>query len=546
MLTAKKLLAGAALAIPLAVGACDTSKVSIATHAKLEYLDPIWTTSYITRNHGYLVYDTLFAYDQNFEPKPQMVESYTTSPDGKTWTFKLRPGLKWHDGTEVTAEDCVVSLQRWSKRDGTGQELFKSVQSLTAPDSKTIVMQLSQPSGIVLEALAKNSANVPFMMPKRIAETDPYTPITDPIGSGPYKFESNKFVPGSQAYYIKNTDYVPRSDKPSLAAGGKIAKASEIGMIYYADPKAAGDALLKDDVQYIESPPSRVVTQLIGKDHIIVANTDPLGNVAMMRFNSQEAPFNNPGVRRAVLMTINQNEYMRTALGDPRFYRVCYSIFPCGTPFANDAGSDILRTADLEAAKKALRAAGYNGAKVVVLNPTDIPVIAAFTAVTVDNLRKIGMNVEVRDMSFQAMMKERTVKGPPTQGGWSMFHTWWLAGDVYDPMDIAFSANPANGWAGAPNDPEVEKLRLEFAKAKNLEQQKEIAAKVQARLLAIGALGTLGQFFEPVAFRDNLAGITSPIQFYWTLERMRKPDRNTLEIPGQIQGQVNNEWYGYW
>jgi peptide/nickel transport system substrate-binding protein len=545
MQTAQKLLAGAALFIPLITGACDNN-VRVATHAKLEYLDPIWTTAYITRNHGYLVYDTLFALDQNFEPKPQMVDKYTTSPDGLTWTFTLRPGLKWHDGTDVTAEDCVASLQRWAKRDGTGQELFKDVRSLSASDSRTIVMQLNRPSGIVLEALAKSSANVPFMMPKRVADTDPNTPIQDATGSGPFIFQKDKFVPGQQAVYVKNKAYVPRSEPASLAAGGKIAKSNEIGLVYYGDSNTAAKELIKDNVQYIESPTPKVVTQLVGKDHVIVANTDPLGNVGMMRFNSQQAPFNNPAVRRAVLMTIDQNAYMMAALGDRRFYRVCYSVYPCGTPLATDAGNAILKTANLEAARKALRAAGYNGAPIVVLNPTDIPVIAAFTRVTVENLRNIGMKVEVRDMSFETMMKERTVKGTPAQGGWSMFHTWWLAGDVDDPMAIAFSGDAAKGWPGAPNDPQIEKLRLDFSRAATLDEKRAIAAKLQERLLAIGALGTLGQFFEPVAFRDNMTGITAPIQFYWTLYRATKGDEQQKSYPGQLDGQFMKEWVGYW
>jgi peptide/nickel transport system substrate-binding protein len=540
----EKLLASAVFCIPLATGACD-SNLHIATHAKLENLDPIWTTAYITRNHGYLVYDTLFALDQNLEPKPQMVESYRTSDDGKTWTFTLRPGLKWHDGTAVTAEDCVVSLQRWSKRDGTGQELFKDVESLSAADAKTMVMKLRQPRGLVLEALAKVSANVPFMMPKRIAETDPNTPIQEAVGSGPYVFQKDKFVPGSRAIYVKNEAYVPRPEKPSMAAGGKVAKAKQIDLIHYDDSAAAAEALLKDKVQYVESPSPKVAARLTGKDGVVVANTDPLGNVAMMRFNSQQPPFNNPAVRRAVLMTINQTEYMNAALGDARFYRACYSVFPCKTPLANNAGSAVLKTANLEVAQKALQAAGYNGEPVVILNPTDIPVIAAFTRVTADNLRKIGMNVEVRDMSFEAMMKQRTIQGSVAQGGWSMFHTWWLAGDVDDPMAIAFSGNAATGWPGAPNDRQLEQLRLAYANAGSVDQKKEIAAKVQERLLAIGALGTLGQFFEPVAFRDDITGISSPIQFYWSLAKGTKEQQRKENIPGRVEGQFQKEWVAW-
>ena len=535
----RKLIAGAAILVPLATGACSNS-LRIATHAQLENIDPIQTTAYITRNHGYLVYDTLFALDQNLEPQPQMVESFTTSSDGRTWTFKLRPNLKWSDGSNVTAADCVASLQRWGKRDGTGQELFKDMSSLTAADDRTIVMQLGKPNGLVLASLSKASANVPFMMPKRVAETSPATPITDSTGSGPYVFAKDKWTP-NKAVYVRNPHYVPREDKSSLAAGAKIAKMKEIDFVYYGDQKDAVAALVKGDVDYLESPSTKLVPALLNKDHVIVASTDPLGNVAMMRFNSNQAPFSNAAVRRAVLMTINQAEYMEAALGDKRFYRACYSIYPCGTPMANEAGNSALKTANLDAAQKALKAARYDGSPVVILNPKDIPVIAALTAVTAKNLRQIGMNVEVRDMTWAEMLKART-----NPGSWSMFHTWWLAGDVMDPLSIAFSGSAATGWPGAPNDPQLEGYRAAYAQATDPATKKQLAEKVQERVLAIGALGTLGQFFEPVAFRDNLTGITSPIQFYWTLARETKQRQRLEDVPGIImKTQFANESVGY-
>ncbi len=535
-----RLLASTSVLVSLMVAACDNSTMRIATHTQLENLDPVWTTAYMTRNHGYLVYDTLFALDQNLEPQPQMVESFSVSADQKTYTFKLRPGLKWHDGTNVTAADCVASLVRWSKRDGVGQELFKGVSSVTASDDQTMVMQFIQPNDEVLTALAKVSSNVPFMMPRRVAETDPMKPIDDATGSGPYVFQKDKWVPGSKAVYIKNPNYAPRNEKASLAAGGKVAKAKEIDLVYYRDQNAAADALLKGDVDYVESPSTKLLPKLVGKDHVVVANTDPLGNVAMMRFNSQAKPFNNPAIRRAVLMTINQGQYMNAALGDKRFYRDCFSVYACGTTYGTEAGAELMKKGDLDAARAALRAARYDGTPVVILNPADVPVIAALTAVTAENLRNIGMNVEVRDMSLADMMQQRT------QGGWSIFHTWWLAGDLLDPMSIAYSGNATTGWPGAPQDAQLESLRLAFSKATSTDEKQKLAAKVQERVIAIGALGTLGQFFEPVAFRDNVVGITSPIQFYWSLARATPEAQRIEGVPGEIKGQFFNEEIGAW
>ncbi len=168
-------------------------------------------------------------------------------------------------------------------------------------------------------------------------------------------------------------------------------------------------------------------------------------------------------------------------------------------------------------AKRALQAAKYDGTPVVILNPTDSPVLSAFTQVTADTLRKIGMKVEVQDMNWSTLLERRMNRGPVAQGGWSIFDTWWIAADLADPTAIAFSGDPATGWAGWPKDQELETDRIAFANATTLADKKVYADKVQARLMDIGALGVLGQFFEPVAFRKSVTGITSPIQFYWNL-----------------------------
>jgi peptide/nickel transport system substrate-binding protein len=513
----KQFLTVLTLVLPVALAGC-TDTLRVASHARLTSTDPIWSTAYVTRTHGYLVYDTLFALDENFEPQPQMVQSWTVSKDRKTWTFTLRDGLKWHDGANVTAADCVASLKRWGKRDGMGQQLFKQVASLTAKDSKVFVMDLRAPYDGVLQSLAKISVNVPFMMPERVAKTDSAQPITDTDGSGPFIFDTSERE-RNKVVYRRNPDYVPRSEKQSLAAGGKVVKIDRLEWIHFPDQKAAVQALIDGDVDYVESPSTKLVPMMEGKEDIIVASTDPLGNVGIARFNHLQPPFDNVRIRRAVLMAMNQADYMIAALGDRRFWRPCYSVYPCGTPLANEAGSGIMKTGDIAAARKALQAAGYDGTPVVLLNPMDTPVMSAFTQVTADLLRKIGMKVVVEDMDWATLLERRNNRGPASKGGWSMFHTWWIAADLATPLSIAFSGDPETGWFGWAKDERLEKLRSAFAQANSPDQKRQLGVRVQERLWAIGAFGVLGQFFEPIAFRRDVTGITSPIQFYWGVSR---------------------------
>lgn len=492
----------------------------VIPHADLKNLDPIWTTAYISRNHGYMIYDTLFAMDENFVPRPQMVAEWSVSEDRLIWTFVLREGLKWHDGKPVTAEDCIASLKRWGARDGMGQLLMSVVANLEAPDDRTIVMKLSEPYGLVLESIGKISSNVPFMMPKRVAETDPFEQIQEYVGSGPFVFKEDEWVPGAKVVYEKFADYVPRDEPPSAAAGGKVAKVDRVEWLYFPDQTTALNALLAGEVDIFEQPANDLVPILESNPEVVVDVTDPIGNIGFMRFNHLHPPFDNVEIRRAVLMSIKQEDYMTAAVGDPKYWRTCYSVYPCGTPYENDAGSEILQVGDIDKAKAALQAAGYDGTPVVILHPTDIPILSAFTQVTADRLRRMGMNVDVQAMDWATLTSRRAVREPPEQGGWNMFHTGWIGADVMDPTAIAFSGNPDKGWFGWPSDEELEKARAAFARAQTPEERKMSATKAQERLLAIAASGHLGQFFVPVAYRSNVTGlIRSPVFFLWNVDK---------------------------
>ena len=210
-------LAGAVL-LSVPASAQSPKTLRVVMHSDLKIVDPVWTTAYIVRNHGYLIYDQLFALDGNLEIKPQMVDTWTVSDDQLTWTFKLRDGLKWHDGAPVTAADVVPSIKRWTNKDALGGLLAKSTKEMTVVDERTFRIVLKEPFGMMLKALAK-SASVPlFVMPKRVAETPVSQQISDTTGSGPFIFKKDEWKPGEKVVYIKNPKYKPRSEPPSMLA----------------------------------------------------------------------------------------------------------------------------------------------------------------------------------------------------------------------------------------------------------------------------------------------------------------------------------------
>src|SRR5882724_7870496 len=253
MIASSVALAVLALVAALTSQAIAAGKtITAVMHSDLRIIDPGFTTAYITRDHGYMVYDTLLATDSSFKIQPQMAD-WKISDDKLTYTFTLRDGLKWHDGAPVTAEDCVASLKRWGKVDGMGQKLMSFTAGIEASDAKTITLKLKEPYGLVLESIGKPSSLVPFMMPKRLAETPTVAPgIPEQIGSGPFKFVKTEFQPGVKVVYEKNKDYVPRKEAPSWASGGKVVKVDRVEWIYIPDSATAAAAINAGEVDWWE------------------------------------------------------------------------------------------------------------------------------------------------------------------------------------------------------------------------------------------------------------------------------------------------------
>ena len=425
--------AAAFLAVPIAAQAKDKT-ITAVMHSDLRVIDPGLTTAYITRDHGYMVYDTLLAMDSNFKVQPQMAD-YKISDDKLTYTFTLRDGLKWHDGPPVTAEDCIASLKRWGSADGMGQKLMDFVASLEAPDAKTIVLKLKEPYGLVLESIGKPSSLVPFMMPKRMAETPKGTAIKEQIGSGPFKFVQAEFQPGVKAVYVKNTDYIPRKEPASWTSGGKVVKVDRVEWVTMADAQTAVNALQSGDIDFMENPSFDILPVLAKDKDLKIETLNKLGFQTLGRMNFLHPPFDNVKVRRAAFLALSQKPVLDALVGNPDYYQTCGAVFGCGTPLATDAGGETLVKGNgMAEAKKELAASGYDGTPIVVMGPTDVVTLAAQPIVAAQQLRDAGFKVDLQATDWQTVVTRRAGQKSPKEGGWNMFFTNWVAADIMNPV----------------------------------------------------------------------------------------------------------------
>ena len=514
-------LIAAAVLVVFSANAQD-KVLRVVPHSNLNILDPIWTTQYMARNHGYMVYDTLFGTDEKNRIQPQMVQTWTESPDHRLWSFTLRPGLAFHDGKPLTGEDVVASLERWGKRDAMGQKLMTFVERMDAPSASSFRIFLREPCGFVLEALGKPSSNVPFIMPKRVADTPADKQIDDATGSGPYVFAKDEFKPGDKAVYLKNTKYLPRKEPPSGTAGGKQVYVDRVEWnLALRDAQAQVNALARGEVDILEQPAFESYAPLQADKNIQVVNSNPLGFQYMCRFNHLHAPFNSAKVRQAALAAMAQEPFLRAQVGVKEFYHSCPSMFTCNTPYGSPKGSEIQSKSNMKKAQELVKSSGYDGTPVVLMKPTDLASIQKLPEVAAQLLRQAGFRVDLQAMDWNTVVTRRAKKDPPAQGGWNMFCTAWVAPDIWNPI-----ANPAVGalgeksWFGWPADAELEKLRDQFARETDEAKKKALAEQVQARAFEIGTHAPLGEYVNPLAARRNITGfVTGPGNLYWNIRK---------------------------
>jgi len=495
------------------------SILKFVPQANLANFDPIWGTQYVVRNAAALVWDTLYGVDSTLTPKRQMVESEEVSSDGLTWTFKLRSGLKFHDGEPVRAKDCVASIGRWCARDGMGQMLKALQKELTAVDDTTFKWVLSKPYPKMLLALGKVGTPACFMMPERIAMTDPFKQIDDYVGSGPMKFVRSEWKPGAQAVFEKNKDYVPVQAAPDWFAGSRAIGFDRIEWIIMPDPATASAALQNGEVDWWETPISDLVPLLKKNRNIQVDIADPLGNIGSFRMNHLFPPFNEVKIRRAVQMALSQEDYMQAIVGvDDKLWKPQLGFFTNGTPLYTEAGGEILKgKRDLDGAKKLLAEAGYKGEPVTCVVAQDQPLTKAMGEITADLLKQMGMTVDFVATDWGTVGQRRASKSPPGEGGWSMFHTWHAGADCVSPVgNIGIRAGGDKAWFGWPNKPEVDVETAKWYDAKTVDEEKAILANVNKMGMEHVLYIPTGFFYTYQAWRSNISGIKGgPLPWFW-------------------------------
>jgi len=512
----------AALAAPRIGRAERANKLVFAPAADLSLLDPVVTAFRTTRNHAYLVFDTLYGIDTSWTAQPQMVEGHQVEEDGLVWTLTLRDGLRFHDKEPVLARDVVASIRRFAARISFADALMVATDELSAPDDRTVRFRLKRPFPHLPEALAGPGGDVPAIMPERLAATSPFKPVAEIIGSGPYRFLADEHISGARAAYERFALYQPRAAGPvGFTAGPKVAHFDRVEWLTL-DPFSAMAALRAGEVDWWEVQP-RDLAEGLARERDITVISQYATAMALLRFNHLHPPFDNAAVRRALLGAVDQAEAMIAIAGtDHAFWQDGIGLFPAGTPFANDAGIEVLRgPRDYPAVRQALARAGYNGEKIVVLAPTDGG-IRALSLVGVDRLRRAGMNVDLQEMEFGTLYRRRLNQGAPDKGGWNAFFFFFdrSAPNTNPYGNYWIRADGLAAFDGWPTSPRIEALRAAWLDASSLDEQRRICVELQLQLWQDVPYIPMGEYWQSTAYRKDMLDVQPGcFAVFWGIRR---------------------------
>ena len=369
-------------------------------------LDSHWTTANFVEYVTAHMYEALYTLDQNYQPVPMLAESLPAmSADGLAYTIKLRQGVRFHNGKEMTSEDVVASLKRWGGYAAQAKPLWGAVEGVRAVDRHTVELRLKEKVGIVLISLA-NSNNFGAIYPKEIAEKYP-TPqkVTEYVGTGPFKFVEWK--PDSHIRMVRFDDYKPRPEPATGYGGAKAAHVDEIRWIPMPDVATRVAALESGDVDFVDDLQPDAYQKIRGNAKLRPVIVRPLTWPTAV-FNKKEGLATNQKLRQAIQAAIDIEPAMQAAAGNPVFYRLDSALaFQEQKAWHLKTGVDHYNKRNQERAKQLLREAGYRGEPIRWVTTKEYAWMYNIALVTKQQLEEIGVNVDLQVVDWATLVQRR-------------------------------------------------------------------------------------------------------------------------------------------
>ena len=507
-----------ALLLLTSTAKADPVTLRVVPSADIVLLDPVFGTAAISSEAGLMIYESLFTWDAALNARPEMVDSWTTSPDGLVWAFTLRPSQRFHDGSPVTTEDVVASMKRWMGFDGGGARLATATAAIVPKAANAFELRLTHPFPAMLATLAAAPSRFLAVMPAGDIPAE-RRPVTTAIGSGPFRYRPAERVSGSRVVWERNPDYVPRAEPPDGMAGGRVVHVDRVEWQVIPDPSTVTAALQRGEVDFVETMGLDNLPLVARNPAITIRKLSPLANQTMLRANNLQWPFNDVRARQALNYVIDQSDELGAAFGDPSNWKTCNAFYLCDGPYNTQAGAEGFHQ-DFARARSLMAEAGYHGEKLVFIASHD-NTNGIMSEVAADAMAKAGINVDMVWSDWATVVGRALNQGPVAQGGWNLRVTSTPGSSAVSPQtnngtDMSCTRKNFSGW---PCDEEAENLRNEFLDAAEADRP-TLIEKLHRRLAERAPYRVIGESSAPSAWRSAISGVLpSPVPVYWNIEK---------------------------
>ncbi|MCH1624181.1 ABC transporter substrate-binding protein [Ferdinandcohnia quinoae] len=465
-------------------------EINIAVTAQPPTLDSAMTVSQVALDIAGNVYETLYTLNKDYEPTPMLAESVDISEDGKTYSFKLREGITFHNGKEMTSEDVVASMNRWLEKSSRAKSLLANAK-FEADGAYTVNLNLESPTSDVLIVMASQS-NFPAIMPKEIIDSAPAEGVSEYIGTGPFKFEEWK--QDQYIHLVKNEDYKPVDSEPSGFAGKKEAFVNDVFYHFVTDHSTRIAGIQTGEYDISDSIPTESYEQLNAMDNVKVYTF--VGGTLTLFFNTNEGVLADVKMRQAVNTALNMDEILLASFVNKDLYTLDPGYMnPNAVQWASDAGKEVYNQADLEKAKTLLKEAGYNGEEITLLTTGDYAEMSTATTVVQEQLRQLGMNVKIDNFDFPTFLE--------TKNDWTKWDIFITSNGYQLTPPQLLAVNPE--WAGL-NDPKVKELLSSIRQAQSQDESTAKWDELQGYLYESLSSTAIGQYKSILATTDKLEG----------------------------------------
>ncbi len=475
--------------------------INVATIGEPPTLDPTVSTADLVGMITQHYYETLYTFGAGYPVRPLLaVDMPDISPDGKTYTIALRPGVKFHNGKEMDSTDVVASLKRYFTVASRGKGVANLVEEIANPDTYTVVIKLKTPHTPLIALLAMNNSAA-IIVPADEAEKD----LAGNIGTGPYKFAERQ--PDRFIRLVRNPDYSSRADAPDLYAGGRIAYLDEIRFVPVPSANTRIEGALAGQYQYAEQIPVESRDRLLGSDKVQPDPVKPFG-WPIIFLNTKEGLMTDVRLRRAVQTCLSEEDMLAAAFGDPEYYALDGALYPEGFFYHTKRGVESYNQYDPARAKSMLKDAGYANQPVRILTSQQYEFHFKLAQVMAENLREAGFAVDMQVVDWATLTQRRN--DPKL---WDVYFT-------HSPFIAEPSLNNIfnDAYPGWWVDAEKDRIAKAFNSERDLKKRVEILGDFQALIFRDVPMIKVGDFNLLGAKAKNLKNfIPSSWPHFWNV-----------------------------